>query len=507
MNQRAILKLIGKEAVIFSKEKKSLEEREEQLINSRNEIANKIREMDDLESKEDVYEVEVKKLSSLINVRKQIRKERNELAKKIEKAKERIISKLKENQEEIFKNRHEFQKVNVRSLKEEKKQLKKELDEIRALKSTTKEELKGMSDEEAKRVEEAQRKYKENIGRIKEIDQEINMANLFCGKKPKEMFERNKVIIKKVEETFNIDKIDTIASDIMKEKKEQSNDNKSKKDSRAEQTPNQNTQVNNVEQQAQQTPNQSTQVNNVEQQAQQTPNQNTDVNNFPQQEEQTYQIDNTYNQSGGDSLNNVYDIGENISIFEAEQVAVFNFGENQQGIVLLKNGKAAKQEKKEMYKRLNIRKRVKGFRNLRKVNPVIIKILEQVENGDMMINQYLQSIRSKSQFNFGLKHDLAGLNIFQRIKKNIQTKREQKCGANIVGKLFDRKHKQNYQTVEQQTVNEPRQSRRREMDSYVRADAETIHRTEQIGQRAGQAIQEESQEAVNVNGIQEDITI
>ena len=485
----AILRVIVKEASMFTDEKKALEKKEEQMNKIREEFKKKLSAAKGIKGKDEkLYKEKVEELRDLEGQRKdfykKVQKEKRELKDKIKKSKERIISELKKNQEEIFRNRHKFEKVNVEKLKEERKKLEKELNEIIGLKSTTKEELEQMSDEDRNKVKEAQKKYKENTKRIDEIDEKVDMANLYCGRKPQEMFKRNKIIMKKVEETFNIDKIDSIASDMVNRNKTDKEDKKKVKVAMQQQSSQPRPQGQNSRQETAE--------------AQPQPQLQ------PQQEVQPYQNNNENNYF--EEHNNAYFTGENIAIFEAEGIAVYNFG-NQQGIIDLKKGREAKREKREMYKRLNLKKRVKGG-TLRKVNPAIIKILEQVENGDTMIEQYLQSIGSKNQFNFQLKHDFTGLNIFQRLKMNGLVKREQKCGANVIGRLFQKNDKKIYAIDEPLTANVNTLPRAREMDSYVRADEETIHRTEQVGQRAGRAIEQGNQEVANENTYtQEDLVI
>ena len=489
----AILRVIVKEASMFTDEKKALEKKEEQMNKIREEFKKKLSAAKGIKGKDEKLDKEkVEELRDLEGQRKdfykEVQKEKRELKDKIKKSKERIIAELKKNQEEIFRNRHKFEKVNVEKLKEERKKLEKELNEIIGLKSTTKEELEQMSDEDRNKVKEAQKRYKENTKRIDEIDKKLDMANLYCGRKPQEMFKRNKIIMKKVEETFNIDKIDSIASDMVNRNKTDKEDKKKVKVAMQQQSSQPRPQEQNSRQET------------AEAQSQQQ------LQPQAQQEVQPYQNNNENNYF--EEPNNAYFTGGNNAIFEAKGIAVYKFG-NQEGIVYLKSGREAKREKREkreIFKRLNIKKRVKGFRTLKKVNPTIIKILEQVENGDTMIEQYLQSIGSKKQFNFQVKHDFTGLNIFQRLKMNGLVKREQKCGANIIGKLFGKNKRQTFEVPEQPNINEVRQSRI--MISYLRADEETIHRTEQVGQRAGRAIEQGNQEVANQNIYsQEDLAI
>lgn len=417
---------------------------------------------------------------------KRVQKEKMRLKSSIKKAKERIIAKLKANQKEIFENRHKFEKLtseDIKKLRDERKRLEKELDEIIGLKSTTKEELKGMSEEDRKKVEQAKKKYKDNTDRIDEIDDKLNMVKLFEGRTPIEMFKRNKLIIEKVEESFNFDKIDTILSKEMKTMREQ---NDKKKETKNEKKPKQESQTK-VEPKPKSETKPQTQQTPKSENLQQTPAQAPIVKTQPQQTQQPNGIESNVFAD--------YFANEGITIYEKEGLVGYSFG-NQQGIISLKD---IKEDKKAMFKRYGIRKMI-GFRAARRVNPAIIKAFEQIENGDRMIGEYLKSIKGKSQFNFYLNHDLVGLNIFQRISRNRQIKREQKCGA-IISKEesyeYNNSMSENAQLGNTNIESQPRKSKQRQMDSYVKADRETLRRIEQVEKEATESIVSDVKEIVN----------
>ena len=127
-------------------------------------------------------------------------------------------------------------------------------------------------------------------------------------------------------------------------------------------------------------------------------------------------------------------------------------------------------EKNDMYKRLDISKKCRkiikettGKRRLglilkRKVNPEIIRALDSTGNRDL-IEKYIESVYNKSELPFELKHDLSGLNIIDKFKLRKYTKTEEKCGAEILGKIWNKNKalsegKQNVNELEQESKDE-----------------------------------------------------
>lgn len=127
-------------------------------------------------------------------------------------------------------------------------------------------------------------------------------------------------------------------------------------------------------------------------------------------------------------------------------------------------------EKNDMYKRLDIGKKCRkiikettGKRRLglmlkRKVNPEIIRALDSTGNRDL-IEKYIESVYNKSELPFELKHDLSGLNIIDKFKLRKYTRTEEKCGAEILGKIWNKNKalsegKQNVNEFEQESKDE-----------------------------------------------------
>lgn len=104
-----------------------------------------------------------------------------------------------------------------------------------------------------------------------------------------------------------------------------------------------------------------------------------------------------------------------------------------------------KQEKKNLFKRLGINEicsqnfgLIENIMLRTKINPAIIKVLSYSENKEQMIQNYLTSLVDKKPFNFDLQHNLSGLSTFKKMLLNQQVKAEEKSGATILGKLFNK---------------------------------------------------------------------
>lgn len=103
-------------------------------------------------------------------------------------------------------------------------------------------------------------------------------------------------------------------------------------------------------------------------------------------------------------------------------------------------------EKKELYKRTSIKKMCKeAIRNTngrrfglkRKINPAIVKALDATGN-ENLIQEYIESIADKKELPFELTHDLSKLSRVQKWKLRKYIKAEEKCGAKIIGKLWNK---------------------------------------------------------------------
>ena len=158
----------------------------------------------------------------------------------------------------------------------------------------------------------------------------------------------------------------------------------------------------------------------------------------------------------------------NISIFISENDKIIKC-KDKNGIINIPI-EEIEDEKKDMYKRLDIGKKCRkvikkstGNRRLglmlkRKVNPEIVRALDSTGNRDL-IEKYIESVYNKSEFPFELKHDLSGLNIREKFKLRKYTKTEEKCGAEILGKIWNKNKtlsegKQNVNELEQESKDE-----------------------------------------------------
>lgn len=101
------------------------------------------------------------------------------------------------------------------------------------------------------------------------------------------------------------------------------------------------------------------------------------------------------------------------------------------------------EEKKDKFKRLKISNickeiaggRIKGALLKRKVNPEIVAVLS---NNAEQLKEYISNIYSEKDLPFQLVHNLEKISILSKIKLNKFVKIEERCGAWVSGKLFDK---------------------------------------------------------------------
>lgn len=101
------------------------------------------------------------------------------------------------------------------------------------------------------------------------------------------------------------------------------------------------------------------------------------------------------------------------------------------------------ENKKSQFKRLDIKNMCKeiaggilgGLRLRRKVNPEIVGVLQHKPE---QLKDYITSIYQKNKLPFELTHNLDGIGILDKIKMNKFARSEEKLGAKVIGKLFDK---------------------------------------------------------------------
>lgn len=81
--------------------------------------------------------------------------------------------------------------------------------------------------------------------------------------------------------------------------------------------------------------------------------------------------------------------------------------------------------------------KLRGSYLAKKLNPTTIKILDSIGNSKML-QDYIKSIYCNKTFPFDLSYNLRDLNAVQKWKFQKSIKSEEKSGAKIIGKLFDK---------------------------------------------------------------------
>ena len=79
--------------------------------------------------------------------------------------------------------------------------------------------------------------------------------------------------------------------------------------------------------------------------------------------------------------------------------------------------------------------KIKGALLKRKINPEIVAVLE---NDTKQLKEYISSISEKKDLPFELVHNLENTSIFSKLKLNKFVRAEEKAGAWVCGKLFDK---------------------------------------------------------------------
>lgn len=99
------------------------------------------------------------------------------------------------------------------------------------------------------------------------------------------------------------------------------------------------------------------------------------------------------------------------------------------------------ENKKELFKKLDIRKKCKeitgktGLLLMTKLNPEVVKALE---DDSVALKSYIKSIYEKKELPFKLTHDLSGLGVLKKISMLRKTRAEERSGARVLGRLFDK---------------------------------------------------------------------
>lgn len=129
-----------------------------------------------------------------------------------------------------------------------------------------------------------------------------------------------------------------------------------------------------------------------------------------------------------------------IEILEKDNNILYIDGNKQEYVI---SKEKAIEEKRQKFKRLGISKlckeiaggRISGNLLKRKINPEIVAVLQ---NNPEQLKEYITCIKEKRKLPFELVHDLTNLNIIEKFKLNKFVKAEEKIGAKVLNKLFDK---------------------------------------------------------------------
>ena len=129
-----------------------------------------------------------------------------------------------------------------------------------------------------------------------------------------------------------------------------------------------------------------------------------------------------------------------IGIYEAEGNIFYQDEKGEKGTISIAE---VLESKKSQFSRLDIKNickeiaggKIKGFLLERIVNPEIVSVLQ---HDPEQLKDYITSIYQKKELPFELTHHLRGIGILDKIRLSKFARSEEKLGATVIGKLFDK---------------------------------------------------------------------
>lgn len=131
-------------------------------------------------------------------------------------------------------------------------------------------------------------------------------------------------------------------------------------------------------------------------------------------------------------------------------------------------------DKKELFKDLKIADICKELTNSkissmllkRKINPNIVSVLKEHPE---QLKEYITNLKDKKELQFELVHNLEGLSMWKKFRLGKYTKLEEKLGAKVLGKLFDKN-----KTLTEANVIDKNKEAKEVKDKVEKAKTETI---------------------------------
>lgn len=432
---------------------KKAEENYQDLKEKQDKIEDK--ESEDYKKAQIETEKKQKVFSALSKARKNKRKA---VEDKIVKSKNEILTKLEEKRRFIQDNKDKnLDDKNLENLKSEKEKLEKEI----LLNDTSKEDFLKMSDDEKNTVKKAKENYLNNKSRINEIEDEIKtvteMKKTLREEKPEDALSEISNLMSKIDKYFNLEGLERL-----NEKRENKENNKTQRtmadlyNEKGEfigtgPRRKENQQVNDEEEKP--TGNKDNEHNKNEETNQQVGNNSHSKDNdgpdleetiqraiLEQRERQRLEREKRYTNEKLDS----------IVINDAQGILRYTSNGKEYELDINKIEK----NKKQIYEKYQVKQIMKDYckyvynifdkvRLNRGMDPKIVTAIVSKYNPDEKkyvgeLEEYISSIINKKPFKFDLTHNLAGLNPLQKLARRTIVRREEKHGATILGKLFDK---------------------------------------------------------------------
>lgn len=402
-----------------------------------------------IKNEEDRLEEQKNSLENLKKERKVLTANKD---KTNEEVKKKILQKMNENQDKLRKDLTAEQKKLEIETKKLKVQYDMKMIEIHEFKyqydekgvPVNGEEYRKMN-EEALKIHEDMKKCQENIGLCKSELEKSREVIFDMPKLSKYEIYDESILDKKAEKENEDKKEQTILKDknveekIKKVQQEMNEQNRNYGNVHLEAGPYvDKVSINKQEQSPKNTFEIENAINNTYKQLQNDNRNITDSRKTDQmirENKATTEISNSLNQEKKDKT------VEYIEILEKEgNIRYYVNGDEKEHTIPIQQ---ALEEKKEKFKRLGISDmckeiaggRIKGALLKRKINPEIVAVLG---NNQEQLKEYINSIFEKKNLPFDLVHNLLNTNILSKVKLNRFVKAEEKAGAYVCGKLFDK---------------------------------------------------------------------
>lgn len=221
-----LIKEFEKEIKELKEQKESIEKLREQSANLKEKRDMKKQELDELQDRKGAFYEDLSKEYDEIDSEFGASLTKEELAKRklkrtLEEKKAKKLNELETKLSEVEKNRNS-EYVNItqdeaKKLTEEKKKLEEDLE----LRWVTKEERLKLPKEKQMRYNQAKEQFVNNRNKLQEIEEKLEIANLYQGKKPIEKYKEIKEEMNVINNEFTLENLDNLIGKLNQKENEE----------------------------------------------------------------------------------------------------------------------------------------------------------------------------------------------------------------------------------------------------------------------------------------------